>query len=112
MGYLGVVIFGVGALAAAVSLAFPPRLEISPKGVSWVTPRKRFDFGWQEFSAFRIFSTRGRSLGVGYELAPDHAKRSDIARALGGVDGWFAGISEKPADELLSILNQAKAKWG
>jgi hypothetical protein len=115
--YFGAVLFGLCVPVMLWHICVPARLEISPSGITWFNGRKTVEYVWTDFADFRAYrpSSRAISKYVGYELIPQSPKRSRmtaVAHALAGVDGGFDGQWEMSADDLVTLLNQARAKWG
>ena len=116
-GYLCAGFFGLGIPVFIWRFLSPPRLEISPRGISWFTGHKTLEYAWKDFAGFRAYRPSSRNLSkyVGFEYARDSAKRGKmtaVAHALAGVDGGLGGQWEMPAEKLVDLLNQAKQRWG
>jgi len=116
-GYFCAVFFVLAAPIFIWRLIAPPRLEVSPRGISWFNGRATLDYSWKDFVGFRAYrpSSRNLSKHVGFEFAPNYpgrGKMAAVAHALAGVDGSFGGQWEMSAQDLVDLLNQARAKWG
>jgi hypothetical protein len=116
-GYLCLVFFLLAVPVFVWRLVSPPRLEISPRGISWFNGRTTVDYLWKDFADFRAYQPSSRSLSkhLGFEYTsncPKRDKTTAVSRALAGVDGSFGGQWEISTHDLASLLNRAKAKWG
>jgi hypothetical protein len=118
------IFIGVAAFSSALligRLLSPPRLEMSRQGLAWFTGRKALRYDWNDFSGFCAYLPgRGFFKYVGYNYASSSPTRRTMSTnafviapyVRDGIDGSFGGPWELPADDVVELLNQAKAKWG
>ena len=118
--YLFAGIFGGFTFFVVRRFLSPPRLEISAQGLGWFKNGTVVRYDWQDFADFRAYlPNRGFFENVGYDYAPDSPKRrmmptfalAIVPYVAAGVDCGFGGPWEIPADDVASLLNQARAKW-
>lgn len=107
-------------LTAFCYVLWPPRLEISPGGVLWRSVRRTRTFAWKEFAGFVAYwptskNTFSYNKYTGFNYMPDDARRGRPVRMRRwwyGADASFGCMWELSADKLVSLLKQAKKKWG
>ena len=103
-----------GVFLGLAKLVRPDRLEIAPDGLRLASLTAHpFEIAWRDIDSFRTWKLR-RTTSVVLDLTAqgkESVRTSSSVRRLTGADVSLPGGLPIKADELLSLLTSAKARW-
>jgi hypothetical protein len=117
IGYACAVFFGLGIPIFAARLSRPDTIWIGPSGLIWRSVFRTMSLRWRDVRGFRPYRPTAKviSAHIGFDFTddykPDQHGSRGVVRQLTGVEGSFGGGWELDADELASLLNEARARW-
>lgn len=115
IGWLGVVLFGLGIPAALIML-LPGvvYLRLDPDGIEICTIGGKHKIRWQDVESFEIVYTRyTKMIAINYRASFTELKVARaVARALSGMEGAIPNIYNVSLAELERVLNQWLERFG
>lgn len=121
MGLPAALIFGLGALIALLQITRPPVMTLDMEGVRVKTIFKTWTIRWDQVEEFFVYKSKHVNQAAGYAMgttemaafnwtAPVAAQKRKVLSGKRAADGGFGPGWSLAANDLVSVLNSAKAR--
>ena len=111
---LSIGFFGLCGLVGAGLLIAPPRLEVSPSGLTQMVMWRTTKYAWTDIYNFRPAGLGWANKTVGFDYLTERPKGTGLKRlntALAGRQGYLQPGWEIAPQDLANLLNDARERW-